>query len=151
MKKQHMLNAAITIAAAAHADQYDRGGVPYLMHPLAVMYHLATNDEELKVIAILHDVIEDTDVTYEDLRNVGISDRAIAGIAAMTKLPGETYAEYKIKVMSNRDAMRVKIADLWHNSDIRRLKGVSEKDIARVEKYQKFYLELSESLKSAVD
>lgn len=141
-----MLDKMLVIATNAHSGQFDRGGNPYILHPLKVMHYLKTDDEELMCIALGHDVIEDTKVTYRDLRDAGISERVIAGIRALTKLPGQTYDEYKEGVFANVDAMRVKMADLRHNTDIRRLKGISEKDIERMVKYQKFYLELQSRL-----
>ena len=146
MKKGEMLSSAILIAAKAHAGQYDRGGQPYIIHPLKVMHYTKSADEEIQCIAVMHDVVEDTSVTYKELRESGISDRVIAGVAALTKLPGQTLEEYKECVFSNRDAMIVKMADLRHNTDIRRLKGVSEKDVERMVKYQKFYLEIKQKL-----
>jgi GTP diphosphokinase / guanosine-3',5'-bis(diphosphate) 3'-diphosphatase len=146
MKKGQMLDKMLVIATNAHAGQFDRGGNPYILHPLRVMSYLNTDDEELMCIALGHDVIEDTKVTYRDLRDAGICERVIAGIRALTKLPGQTYDEYKEGVFANVDAMRVKMADLRHNTDIRRLKGISEKDIERMAKYQKFYLELQARL-----
>lgn len=142
MKKGEMLGKMLVIATNAHAGQFDRGGAPYILHPLKVMHYLKSDDEELMVMALGHDVIEDTDVTYADLREAGISERAIRGIAALTKLPGQTLAEYKEGVFANPDARRVKMADLRHNTDIRRLKGVTEKDIARMAKYHEFFMEL---------
>jgi (p)ppGpp synthase/HD superfamily hydrolase len=146
MKKGEMLGRMLVLVTNAHAGQYDKGGHPYILHPLKVMHYLKTEDEELQCIALGHDVIEDTDVTYKDLRDAGISDRVIQGIKALTKMPGETLDEYKIRVFDNKDAMRVKQADLRHNTDIRRLKGVTEKDIARMARYHQFYLELCEKL-----
>ena len=141
-----MLDKMLVIATNAHAGQFDRGGNPYILHPLRVMSYLNTDDEELMCTALGHDVIEDTKITYRDLRDAGISERVIAGIRALTKLPGQTYDEYKEGVFASVDAMRVKMADLRHNTDIRRLKGISEKDIDRMVKYQKFYLELQARL-----
>ena len=146
MKKGEMLDKMLVIATNAHAGQFDRGGNPYILHPLRVMSYLNTDDEELMCTALGHNVIEDTKITYRDLRDAGISERVIAGIRALTKLPGQTYDEYKEGVFANVDAMRVKMADLRHNTDIRRLKGISEKDIERMVKYQKFYLELQARL-----
>jgi (p)ppGpp synthase/HD superfamily hydrolase len=146
MKKGEMLATMLVIATNAHAGQFDKGGVPYILHPLKVMHYLKTDDEELMCMALGHDVIEDTKVTYKDLRDAGISERVIAGIKCLTKLPGQTYEEYKEGVFASEDAMRVKMADLRHNSDIRRLKGVTEKDIARVTKYHMFYLEIRSRL-----
>jgi (p)ppGpp synthase/HD superfamily hydrolase len=146
MKKGEMLDRMLVLVTNAHAGQFDRGGNPYILHPLKVMHYLKTDDEELMCIALGHDVIEDTKVTYQDLRDAGISNRVIEGIRALTKLPGQTYDEYKLGVFANRDAMLVKSADLRHNTDIRRLKGVTEKDIERVAKYHKFYLEIQTRL-----
>ncbi len=146
LRKGEMLGRMLVLATNAHAGQYDKGGHPYILHPLKVMHYLKSDDEELQCIALGHDVIEDTDVTYQDLREAGISERVIAGIEALTKLPGETSDEYKARVFSNRDAMLVKLCDLRHNSDIRRLKGVSQKDVDRLAKYNRFYLELQDKL-----
>lgn len=147
-KKGEMLASMLHIATTAHHGQYDKGGKPYILHPLKVMHYLKSDDEELMCMALGHDVIEDTSVTYKDLREAGMSERVIDGIRALTKVPGQTYDEYKAGVFANRDAMKVKMADLRHNTDIRRLKGVSEKDIARMAKYQLFYLELRERLEA---
>ena len=146
MKKGEMLGKMIVIATNAHAGQFDKGGAPYILHPLRVMSFLKTDDEELQCMAVGHDVIEDTKVTYKDLREAGISDRVITGIAALTKVPGETLEEYKERVFANPDAMRVKLCDLRHNTDIRRLKGVTQKDIERMAKYHTFYLEIQARL-----
>ncbi len=150
MKKGEMLSKAILIATNAHHGQFDRGGNPYILHPLKVLHYLNSNDEELMCIAVLHDVIEDSDVTYKDLVNAGMSGRVIAGVKALTKVPGQTYEEYKQEVFDNIDAMQVKQKDLRHNTDIRRLKGVTEKDIARMVKYQTFYVEIEAKLAELV-
>lgn len=142
MRKGEMLDKMLMIATNAHHGQFDKGGAPYILHPLKVMHYLKSDDEELMCMALGHDVIEDTKVTYKDLRDAGISERVIKGITALTKMPGETLEEYKDRVFANPDAMRVKMCDLRHNSDIRRLKGVTEKDLARVAKYHTFYLEI---------
>jgi guanosine-3',5'-bis(diphosphate) 3'-pyrophosphohydrolase len=142
MKRGEMLNKMLVLATNRHAGQFDKGGNPYILHPLKVMYYLKSNDEELQCIALAHDLVEDTDTSYEELRELGFSERIIQGITALTKQRGETYDQYKDRVKSNPDAVKVKMADLRHNTDIRRLKGVTEKDFARIEKYQKFYLEL---------
>jgi (p)ppGpp synthase/HD superfamily hydrolase len=146
MAKGDMLNKMLIMMVNAHAGQFDRGGNPYALHPLKVMHYLKSDDEELMCIALGHDVIEDTSVTYQDLRDAGISQRVIMGIRALTKQPGQTYEEYKEGVFANPDAMRVKMADLRHNTDIRRLKGVTEKDIARMAKYHQFYMEIRAKL-----
>lgn len=146
MKKGELLGKVLVIATNAHAGQYDRGGNPYILHPLTILHKLKTTDEELQCIGVLHDVVEDTDVTYQDLREAGCTERIIDGVRALTKVPGETLDEYKQRVFSNVDAMKVKREDLRHNSDLRRLKGISDKDIARSAKYMIFYFELETKL-----
>ncbi len=142
---KHNLNKMLVLVTTEFDGIYDKGGVPYVLHCLKVMHYLKSDDEELQQIALGHDLIEDRKhVTYALLREMGFSERVIAGICAMTKVPGETNDEYMTRIKANPDAIRVKLADLRHNSDIRRLKGVTEKDIKRIEKYHKMYLELKE-------
>ena len=141
--KGQMLETMLRIATNAHAKQFDRGGQPYILHPLTVMHKLQTRDEELQCIALGHDVVEDTSITYADLREAGMSERVIEGIKALTKVPGETLDEYKARVFANPDARKVKMQDLRHNSDLRRLKGITQKDLDRMAKYQVFYYEIA--------
>ena len=142
MKKGELLNRMLVLATNRHAGQFDKGGNPYILHPLAVMYMLESKDEELMCIALGHDIVEDCGVTYAELREIGFTERIIDGIRCMTKIAGETYEEYKNKVKSNPDSIKAKKADLKHNTRIERLKGVTAKDMARMEKYFHFYLEL---------
>lgn len=144
MSRGEMLSKMLLLTTTRFDGKYDRGGAPYILHCLKVMYYLKTDDEELQCIGLGHDLVEDTDVTYFELKTMGFTERVIAGIRAMTKVPGETNNEYMTKIKANEDAIRVKLADLRHNSDIRRLKGVTEKDIKRIEKYHKMFLELKE-------
>lgn len=146
MTRGEMLGKMLVLATTGHAGQFDKGGKPYILHPLAVMNILNTDDEELQCIALGHDLIEDTNATYQDLREAGMTERVIDGIRRMTKQPGQTLDEYKAIIFESRDAMIVKQADLTHNSDIRRLKGVSEKDIQRMAKYHLFYLQIKAKL-----
>jgi len=146
MTRGEMLGKMLVLATTGHAGQFDKGGKPYILHPLAVMNILNTDDEELQCIALGHDLIEDTAATYQDLRDAGMTERVIDGIRRMTKQPGQTLDEYKAVIFESTDAMLVKQADLTHNSDIRRLKGVSEKDIQRMAKYHRFYLEIRQRL-----
>lgn len=142
MKPGQMLSEMLMLALTGHYGQYDRSGKPYILHPLKVMHYLDSDDEELQCIAVGHDLIEDCKVTYKQLEEKGMSPRVIAGIKCLTRVPGETEEEYQQRVMSNPDAIKVKLADLRHNTDIRRLKGISEKDLARIQKYHAFYLRL---------
>lgn len=142
MGKGEMLSRMISLATERHAGQFDKGGRPYILHPLTVMHRLRTDDEELQCIAVGHDLVEDTSTYPQELRERGFSNRVVQGIMALTKIPSEDAATYRARVKENPDAIRVKIEDLRHNSDIRRLKGVTEKDVARMVRYHEFYLEL---------
>jgi (p)ppGpp synthase/HD superfamily hydrolase len=146
MRKGEMLDKALLLATNSHHGQFDKGGAPYILHPIKVMHYIKSDDEELMCMALLHDVVEDCDVTFVDLEAIGMSKRVIDAVRCLTKQRGQTLAEYKEVIFSNRDAMRVKMADLRHNSDIRRLKGVTEKDLVRMEKYHRFYLEIQAKL-----
>lgn len=142
MRKGEMLNKMLVLATNRHAGQFDRGGNPYILHPLKVMYYLKSDDEELQCIALAHDLVEDTDTTFAELHDMGFTKRIVEGIRTLTKMPGESYDDYKERVKSNPDAIKVKLCDLRHNTDVRRLKGVTEKDLARMEKYHRFFMEL---------
>lgn len=142
MNKGEMLSKMISLATERHAGQYDKGGRPYILHPLTVMHRLRTDDEELQCIAVGHDLLEDTETTAYELQQLGFSWRVVNGILFLTKFKGETDEDYRIAIKNNQDAVRVKMQDLRHNSDIRRLKGVTEKDHARMARYAEFYLEL---------
>lgn len=142
MQKGHMLNTMLVLATNRHSGQFDRGGVPYILHCLKVLHYTRSDDEELNCIALGHDIIEDTDTTYQELQDLGFTHRIVTGIEALTKRRGESYDDYKERVKANADARKVKKSDLRHNSDIMRLKGITEKDLARNEKYHRFYAEL---------
>lgn len=144
MKKGELLNMMLVLATNSHAGQYDKGGKPYILHVLAVMYKLSSGDEELNCIALGHDLIEDTKVTFVQLKELGFTTRIIEGIRCLTKFPGETPEEYLGRVKSNWDSIRVKLCDLEHNSDIRRMKGLSDNDYERLKKYQWMYFELKQ-------
>lgn len=141
--KHQELQKAISIAVKAHEGQTDKAGMPYILHPLKVMHYTKSQDIKVLCAAVLHDAVEDNkNITYEYLRSEGISEEVIQAVRALTKIPGQSYNEYKQAVKSNSIARIVKMADLRHNSDIRRLKGVTQKDIERTARYHQFYLEL---------
>ncbi len=137
------LSLAIKIAAEYHMGQQDKGGNPYILHPLKVMHYLKSDDFQLMAIAALHDVVEDTDVTAADLVLLGFSNRVKDAVVLLTKRDGQTPDEYFQGIASNYDAIRVKLADLRHNSDVRRLKGLGDKDLLRIRKYHDMYLRLT--------
>jgi (p)ppGpp synthase/HD superfamily hydrolase len=136
------LDLAIKTAVEGHSGQFDRGGNPYILHCLAVMHLVESTESEVRQIAVMHDLIEDTKLTYKELLALGFSSRVVEGVKALTKVPGEDYDEYLSRVSTNRDATLVKLADLTHNTDIRRLKGATEKDIMRTAKYYTAFLHL---------
>jgi len=139
-----MLATAIRIAALAHETQLDKGGNAYILHPLTVMQNLHTNDHELMAIAVLHDVVEDSEEwTFEKLRGAGMSNRVIEGLQYLTHIEGEDYEAYIKRISTNRDATRVKLEDLSHNMDPKRLKGLRPKDFERLTKYTRAYAYLS--------
>ena len=142
-----MFDKAMFIAAREHLGVKDKGGHAYILHPMRIAMRLRTNDEELMSIAILHDVIEDSKLTFEDLLNEGFSERVVAGLRLLTHQKGVSYDDYIDGMRGNRDALRVKREDLRDNSDITRLKGVSEKDFIRMQKYQRSFIKVEQYLK----
>jgi (p)ppGpp synthase/HD superfamily hydrolase len=148
LKKGEMIDKMIRLAVKGHAGQFDKGGNPYILHVLKVMDNLHTDDEELQCIAVGHDLIEDTRITAKEMLRQGISPRVVTAIGMLTKKKGQTDDEYLNIILSNVDCMRVKKADLQHNSDIRRLKGVRPKDITRIIKYHDMWLRIDAKLRS---
>ena len=141
---KNVLASAIALAAKAHEDQIDKGGKAYILHPIRMMMRLRTNDEELMAIAILHDVVEDSDITTAELISLGYPIRVIAGVDALTRKDDETYDQFIKRCAQNRDAKIVKREDLRDNSDITRLKGLRQKDFERLEKYSRAFIYLSD-------
>ena len=126
---------AMKLAYAAHHGQVDKTGIPYIYHPI----HLAEQmeSEETVCVALLHDVVEDTDITFDDLQKEGFSDEIIIALKLLTHTSGEPYMEYISKIKQNPLATEVKLADLKHNSDLSRLDSVDDKALKRTEKYKK--------------
>lgn len=137
-----LLSTAISIATRAHDGQFDKSGMPYILHPLKVMHYLKTDDEELMCIAVLHDVMEDCDNIFHKEMLENMPDRVIRALLLLNHREGDSYEDYIEEISVNKDAIRVKLCDLRHNMDIRRLKGVAEKDLQRLDKYSKAYQKL---------
>ncbi len=135
MELSFMLERAIQIAAKAHEGQRDKAGQPYILHPLRVMFRTDTEIE--RICAVLHDVVEDTPITMEILKDEGFSPDVIAVLDALTKRQGESYDDFISRVLMNETACRVKLADLADNMDLSRLDTPSEEDYRRIEKYQR--------------
>lgn len=128
------IERAIEIAARAHAGQTDKGGAPYIFHPLRLM--LAVSGEHERMAAVLHDVVEDTPVTFEDLQREGFPAAVVDAVRALTKLPGETRLVAAQRAAANPVARAVKLADVTDNMDLRRLPAPTEKDLARLKEYE---------------
>ena len=135
------LQRAIEIATEAHKGQFDKSGKDYIGHPLRVM-EMGKTDEE-KIVGVLHDVIEDTDWTFEALAEEGFSKDVIDALRCVTKLSeNENYDDFIERIKKNPLAVAVKINDLSDNMDIRRLPSLSDKDVKRLKKYLKAYKKL---------
>ena len=132
---------AIRLMFRAHKDQLDKSGLPYVFHP----WHVAESmpDEDTTIVALLHDVMEDTDIPYDEIRSLGFSDDVMEALLLLRHDKDVPYMDYIRRLAPNRIARIVKQSDLKHNSDLSRLDTVTEKDKARAEKYQKaiVYLE----------
>jgi GTP diphosphokinase / guanosine-3',5'-bis(diphosphate) 3'-diphosphatase len=128
------LEQAIAIAAQAHAGQVDKAGQPYILHPLRVMLSVTTEAE--RMAAVLHDVVEDTAITLEDLRHEGFPEAVIDAIVALTKTPGETRLAAAQRAVVNPIARQVKLADVADNMDLSRIAEPTERDYARLKEYE---------------
>lgn len=130
-----MLERAIQIAAKAHEGQKDKAGQPYILHPLRVM--LGTNSEIERICAVLHDVIEDTPITLQILRDEGFAPEVLNVLDLLTKRKGESYDDFINRILTNETACRVKLADIADNMNLSRIQTPSEEDYKRVGKYQR--------------
>lgn len=130
-----MTKKALKLCFEAHKNQTDKSGMPYVFHP----FHLAESmtDEYTTTVALLHDVVEDTDYTLRDLKEMGFPEKVTDALALLTHDKSVPYMEYVEKIKHNPIARAVKLADLAHNSDLSRLDTVDEKALRRVEKYKK--------------
>lgn len=124
---------ALKLCFEAHKDQVDKSGAPYVFHP----FHLAEQmkDERTTIVALLHDVVEDTDYTFDDLRSMGFDEEVIEALVLMTHEKSVPYMAYVEKIKANPFARAVKLVDLQHNSDLSRLDHVDENALRRKEKY----------------
>ncbi len=141
MNSSSLLEKAIAIATEAHSGKKDRYSAPYILHPLRVMARVKSNVE--KTVAILHDVVEDTDWTLEDLKKEGFPAEILEALDSVTKRGGEDYDHFVERSAANRVGRAVKIADLEDNMDLRRLHEMSEKDCSRMQRYLKAWHRLT--------
>jgi (p)ppGpp synthase/HD superfamily hydrolase len=135
------IELALEIATRAHKNQVDKAGAAYILHPMAVAEKVSGEDE--KVVALLHDVIEDTDINEASLR-ILFGDKIADAVLALTRKSGETYMDFIARAKANPLARKVKIADIEHNSDLSRLQNIRQEDLERVEKYKRAKVLLEE-------
>ena len=130
-----MTKKALKLSFEAHQNQVDKSGMPYVFHP----FHLAEQmeDENTTIVALLHDVVEDTDIGFDELYKMGFSQTVIEALKLLTHDNNEPYEDYINMIKKNEIAKAVKLADLRHNSDLTRLDNVDEKALKRAEKYKK--------------
>lgn len=130
-----LTSKAMLLAYEKHQGQFDKSGIPYIFHP----FHLAEqmDDEYSTVVALLHDTLEDTDTTAEELLNLGFPNEVVDTIKLLTRPEGMDYLDYVQNLKNNSIAKKVKIADLTHNMDLTRIENVTPKDLQRIEKYKK--------------
>ncbi len=135
-----LLEKSLEIALTAHQGQKDKAGAPYILHPLRVMLSMETELE--MVAAVLHDVVEDSGLTVEDLRREGIPEAALAAVAHLTRVEGEGYDDFIERVKQNDIASKVKLADLEDNLNIKRIAQPTERDLERLKKYRRAWTTL---------
>lgn len=139
-----LLEEAIRICVEAHRGQVDRAGAPYSLHPLRMMFRVQTESE--KIVALLHDVVEDTDWTLDALREAGFPAEVVDAVDALTRREEESYEEFVRRASADPLARRVKVADLEDNMDVRRTGMASDEDVERFRRYYRAWRSLTEDL-----
>ncbi|MBI2687856.1 MAG: GTP pyrophosphokinase [Acidobacteria bacterium] len=129
------LERAISLAALAHEGQVDKAGAPYILHVLRVMLRVGTPEE--RMVAVMHDMVEDCGWTPEKLRAEGFSEAVVNGVDAVTRRESETYEEFVLRAKANSIGRAVKMADLLDNADTSRLPAITERDKVRLDKYRR--------------
>lgn len=129
-----MTKKALKICFEAHKDQVDKAGIPYVFHPFHLAEQMET--EDAVIVALLHDVVEDTEYTLDDIKSMGFSVGVTDALALLTHDESVPYMDYVSEIKCNSIARTVKLADLKHNSDLTRLNEITEKALERVEKYK---------------
>jgi (p)ppGpp synthase/HD superfamily hydrolase len=135
------LEQAIELAVKHHKGQYDKGGKPYILHPLRLMMSVDTDDE--KIVAVMHDLVEDTHITIAYLRTAGFSEKVLSALDCVTNRDNEDYESFIERIAQNPLATKVKLADLEDNMDLSRISEPSKKDYKRIEKYKRAKTRLS--------
>ncbi len=127
------IEKAIELAASVHAGYTDKAGQPYIFHPLRLMF--AVTEPYEKMAAVLHDVVEDTEITLDDLRGMDFPPEVISAIDALTKREGESRLDAAKRAAANKIALVVKLADVTDNMDLRRIQNPTDKDFKRLQEY----------------
>ena len=128
-----LYDLALLIAIRAHEGQKDKSEREYVMHPIRVAERC--KDPRAKIVALLHDTIEDTNITADYLRSEGFPEEIIGAVLSVTKQEGESYEDFVCRAAENPIGKEVKIADLEDNMDIRRLREITDEDVVRLQKY----------------
>jgi hypothetical protein len=147
LARMSALETAIQLAAAAHAGQTDKSGLPYITHPLRVMAGLPPG--EAQIVAVLHDVLEDTNTTPDGLRRAGFSEEIVAAVESVSRGPDEDYADYVVRCKQNPLGRQVKLADLHDNSRLDRVLLRADRaadELRRVHRYLLSYKFLTDSI-----
>lgn len=142
-----LLEKAIALAVEKHAGQTDKSGETYILHPLRLMMKFTETQEQ--IVAVLHDVVEDSDVTFQDLLDMGFSEDIVDALDCLTKRDGESYTSFISRIASNFLATKVKMADLQDNMNLLRIDTITSKDLERQEKYHLAYRRLQAVPKAA--
>lgn len=130
-----LLNQAIILAAKYHEGQVDKGGEAYILHPLRLMLRASTEEE--RIVALLHDIVEDTFLTIGDVRMYGFSEEIVQAVDCLTRREGEEYLDFIRRICENPLARQVKILDISDNMDLTRIPEPTEKDLSRQRRYVK--------------
>ncbi len=139
----NIIEKSLEIALKAYAGQTDKAGEIYILHPLRLMARMETEEE--KSVALLHDVIEDSDYTAEDLINNGIPSDVVDAVLSLTKQNGENYEQFIKRVLKNKLASKIKLVDIEDNINVLRLNTINNKDLERIAKYHKAWQTLKNS------
>lgn len=137
-----LLKEAIVLAASYHDEQFDKGDHPYILHPLRLMLKCETEEE--RIVAVLHDTIEDTELTLITLKHKGFSSRIIEAIDCLTRRKNESYDKFIDRVKTNELATKIKILDIEDNMDVSRLSEFTDKDQSRLNKYSAAMFKLTD-------
>ena len=135
-----MIEDAIVLAVESHRGQRDKANQPYILHPLRVMFRLDTEEE--RIVGVLHDVVEDSEITLDDLRQMGYSEQIVQAIDHLSRRADETYEQFVKRTARHPLARRVKVADLEDNMDIRRYPSLNDKIIESLKRYHQAWRKL---------